>query len=89
MADLKDVVALNFRRLRQARGWTQEELADQVRLSVRYVGQVERGQASMSVSVLGRFADALMLDATELVKRSRAPRAASGETNPKNISSKP
>jgi transcriptional regulator with XRE-family HTH domain len=72
MADLKDVVALNLRRLRQARGWTQEELADRVRLSVRYVGQVERGQASMSVTVLGRFADTLMVDATVLVKLSHA-----------------
>jgi transcriptional regulator with XRE-family HTH domain len=72
MADLKDVVALNLRRLRQARGWTQEELADRVRLSVRYVGQVERGQASMNVTVLGRFADTLMVDATVLVKLSHA-----------------
>jgi transcriptional regulator with XRE-family HTH domain len=53
MADLKDLVARNLLRLRQAKGWTQEELADRVGLSVRYVGQVERGQASMSVTVLG------------------------------------
>ena len=71
MADLKDVVARNLLRLRQAKGWTQEELADRVGLSVRYVGQVERGQASMSVTVLGQFADALALDATELVRSSR------------------
>jgi transcriptional regulator with XRE-family HTH domain len=70
MADLKDVVALNLRRLRQGKGWTQEELADRVGLSVRYVGQVERGQASMSVTVLGQFADALATDATELVRGS-------------------
>jgi transcriptional regulator with XRE-family HTH domain len=71
MADLKDVVALNLRRLRQANGWTQEELADRVGLSVRYVGQVERGQASMSVTVLGQFADALAIDASELVGSRR------------------
>jgi transcriptional regulator with XRE-family HTH domain len=59
MADLKNVVALNLRRLRRANGWTQEELADRVGFSVRYVGQVERGQASMSVTVLGLLADAL------------------------------
>ena len=71
MADLKDVVARNLLRLRQAKGWTQEELADRVGLSVRYVGQVERGQASMSVTVLGQFADALATDPTELVRRNR------------------
>jgi transcriptional regulator with XRE-family HTH domain len=55
MADLKDVVARNLLRLRQAKGWTQEELADRVGLSVRYVGQ---------------FADALAIDASELVRSS-------------------
>jgi transcriptional regulator with XRE-family HTH domain len=71
MPDLKDVVALNLRRMRQGKGWTQEELADRVGLSVRYVGQVERGQASMSVTVLGQFADALGTEATELVRGAR------------------
>lgn len=69
MGDLKDVVATNLRRLRRANGWTQEELAGRAGLSVRYVGQVERGQASMSVTVLGRFADVLATDPAELVKR--------------------
>ncbi|MGO9770722.1 MAG: helix-turn-helix domain-containing protein [Roseiarcus sp.] len=72
MADLKDTVATNVRRLRHANGWTQEELADRVGLSVRYVGQIERGQASMSITVLGRVANALKVEPTELVKRARA-----------------
>ena len=71
MADLKETVAANVRRLRNECGWTQEDLADRVGLSARYVGQIERAQASMSVTVLGRLADALMVDAAELVKRSR------------------
>jgi transcriptional regulator with XRE-family HTH domain len=71
MADLKDTVAINLRRLRYAKGRTQEDLADRVGLSVRYLGQVERGQASMTVTVLGRLADALAVDATKLVKGIR------------------
>jgi transcriptional regulator with XRE-family HTH domain len=67
MADLKDVVAVNVRRLRNAKGWTQEDLADRVGLSARYVGQIERGQASMSVTVLGRLANAMSVDAAALV----------------------
>jgi transcriptional regulator with XRE-family HTH domain len=62
---------LNVRLLRHGKGWTQEELADRVGLSARYVGQIERAQASMTVTVLGRVADALKVDAAELVKRSR------------------
>jgi transcriptional regulator with XRE-family HTH domain len=72
MADLKVTVATNVRRFRNAKGWTQEELADRVGLSVRYVGQIERGQASMSITVLGRIASALKVEPTELVKRARA-----------------
>jgi transcriptional regulator with XRE-family HTH domain len=74
MADLKETVAANVRRLRNVRGWTQEDLADRVGLSARYVGQIERAQASMTVTVLGRVADALKVDAAELVKRSRKDR---------------
>jgi transcriptional regulator with XRE-family HTH domain len=70
MADLKETVATNVRRFRNARRWTQEDLADRVDLSARYVGQIERAQASMSVTVLGRLADVFELDAGELVKRA-------------------
>jgi transcriptional regulator with XRE-family HTH domain len=37
MADLKEIVAINVRRLRHDRGWTQEDLADRAGLSARYV----------------------------------------------------
>jgi transcriptional regulator with XRE-family HTH domain len=71
MADLKEIVAINVRRLRYDRRWTQEDLADRVGLSARYVGQIERAQASMTITVLGRIANALEVEASELVKRSR------------------
>jgi transcriptional regulator with XRE-family HTH domain len=72
MGDLRELVAKNLLRLRRGKGWTQEDLAERVGLSVRYVGQVERGQASMSVTVLGRFADALEVEPTELVALRRS-----------------
>jgi transcriptional regulator with XRE-family HTH domain len=48
-----------------------EDFADRVGLSARYVGQIERAQASMTITVLGRIANALKVDAGELVKRTR------------------
>jgi transcriptional regulator with XRE-family HTH domain len=69
MADLKEIVAINVRRLRRDRGWTQEDLADRVGLSARYVGQVERAQASMTITVLGRIPNALEVEAAKLVTR--------------------
>jgi transcriptional regulator with XRE-family HTH domain len=69
MKDLKHVLAANLRRKRYARGWTQEELADRVGISSRYIGAIERAQVSASVTVLGRLAEALDADPAELVLR--------------------
>jgi transcriptional regulator with XRE-family HTH domain len=71
MDDLKDTVAANVRRLRNYQGWTQEDLAHRAGLSVRYLGQIERAQTSPTVTVLGRLAQALSVDSTELVKTVR------------------
>lgn len=65
--DLKEVVAINLRRLRHAKGMTQEMLAEKAGLSARYVGAMERADVSASVTVLGRMAEALEVEATELV----------------------
>lgn len=67
--DLKEVMATNLRRLRHEKKLTQEELAELAGLSLRYVGAVERGDASASVTVLGLIADALGIEPCELVKR--------------------
>jgi transcriptional regulator with XRE-family HTH domain len=71
MGDLKEIVAINVRRLRHERSWTQEDLADRVELSARYVGQIERAQASMTITVLGRIANALDVEAAKLVTPPR------------------
>jgi transcriptional regulator with XRE-family HTH domain len=72
--DLKEVMAVNLRRLRHAKGMTQEELAEGAGLSARYVGGIERADVSASVTVLGRIAEALGIEATELV-RAASPKA--------------
>jgi transcriptional regulator with XRE-family HTH domain len=66
--DLKEVMAINLRRLRHAKKWTQEELAERAGLTYRYVGAVERADVSASVTVLGRLAEALEVEAAELVR---------------------
>jgi transcriptional regulator with XRE-family HTH domain len=69
--DLKEVMAVNLRRVRHAKGMTQEELADRAGLSARYVGAIERANVAASVTVLGQIADALAVEPGELLKRSR------------------
>ena len=66
--DLKDVVARNLRRLRSAQAITQETLAERASLSSRYIGKIEAGAVSPSVTIVGRLADALSVGAEELVR---------------------
>jgi len=72
--DLKEVMARNLRRIRHDQKLTQEDLADRAGLSMRYVGAIERGDVSASVTVLGQIADALEIEPGELLKKSRAPK---------------
>lgn len=83
--DLKEVMAVNLRRLRHAKGMTQEELAERAGLSARYVGGIERADVSASVTVLGRVAEALEVEAAELVRSVASrprKRAAAEAQNP-------
>lgn len=68
--DLKEVMAVNLRRIRHDKQMTQEELADRAGLSLRYIGSIERADVSASVTVLGQIASALGVDASDLVRRT-------------------
>ena len=56
---LEQVFGINVRRLRKARGLTQEALAHEVEIDVSYLGQIERGERNPTLSVVERFATAL------------------------------
>ncbi len=68
--DLKDIVATNLRRIRTGKNLTQEELAARAGVSMRYVGMMERGTTSATVTVLGKLADALEVEPAALVDRN-------------------
>lgn len=61
-------VAENVRRLRHARGLSQEELADICGLHRTYVGSVERGERNLTLSSLELLAGALEVTVIELLK---------------------
>ncbi|MGF6412382.1 transcriptional regulator with XRE-family HTH domain [Paraburkholderia sp. MM5482-R2] len=48
-----------IRRLRQAREWSQEQLALSAEVDVSYLGRVERGDNAAALLTLKRIADAL------------------------------
>jgi transcriptional regulator with XRE-family HTH domain len=69
--DLKEVMAVNLRRIRHGKEMTQEELAHRSRLSARYIGKIERADVSASITVLGQIAEALEVQPAELLAESR------------------
>lgn len=57
--DVKAAFGRRLRRLRQAKGWSQEHFADVVGLDRSYVGGVERGERNVSLENIAKFARAL------------------------------
>lgn len=51
------------REKRKAKGLTQEQLAELISVSSGYIGQVERGELTPSISILAMLIDILGIDA--------------------------
>ena len=69
--DIRDVLALNLRRLRQAKGLSQEELAHQAEIDRTYVSALERSVYAAGIDVVDRLASVLGVEAADLLKRQR------------------
>jgi transcriptional regulator with XRE-family HTH domain len=62
------IVGRRIRTLREARGWNQNELADEVELDRAYVGGIEIGQRNLTLRNLLKFARAFNITLSELVE---------------------
>jgi transcriptional regulator with XRE-family HTH domain len=57
-----------IRTLRTDRGLTQEALAERTELSVSYIGFIERGENVPTLTIVLNLAEALDVDAADLVR---------------------
>ena len=57
----------NVRRLRKARGLSQEKFAFACNLHRNYIGSIERGERNVSIDSMERIATTLGVDLKELV----------------------
>lgn len=67
MTDIRIQFGKHLRKLREEKGWTQEELADKAGMHFTYIGQIERGTRNPSLINLERLAKALKIDAGKLL----------------------
>ena len=68
--DLREIFATNLRRLRNAKGFSQDELAYQAEISRSYLSQIEKGAFHVSLKVIGKLAETLQVEPEELLKRN-------------------
>jgi transcriptional regulator with XRE-family HTH domain len=56
------------RELREARGWTQEQLAERANMNASYLGFVERGDNVPTLTIILQLGEGLAVDAAELLR---------------------
>jgi transcriptional regulator with XRE-family HTH domain len=59
---------MKLKKLRQARGWTQEQLAKKVDVSRVTIGRIEIGHSRPSLDLLERLAKLFKVKVTELLE---------------------
>lgn len=60
--------AANLRRLRHAKGMSQDDLAYEADVSRSYLSQLEKGEWNVSLKVIGKLAAALDVQPAELLQ---------------------
>jgi transcriptional regulator with XRE-family HTH domain len=65
---LRDILATNMRRLRAARGLSQEALAHDSGINRTYLSAVERAERNVSIDNIARIAKGLGVDPWKLLK---------------------
>jgi transcriptional regulator with XRE-family HTH domain len=67
--EIREVFARNLRRLRQAKGLSQEALADEAGMDRTYISALERGVYSASLTIIDKIARVLEVEPEMLLRR--------------------
>jgi transcriptional regulator with XRE-family HTH domain len=77
--DLRQVFAANLRRLRHARGISQEDLAFRADVNRSYVSKLEKGGSYVGLEIIGKFADVLEVHPAEFLRFPEDNNASNGQ----------
>jgi transcriptional regulator with XRE-family HTH domain len=69
--NLRQVLAANLRRARNAKGMSQEELAFRAKVNRTYVSKLETAKTWAGLEVIGKLAKVLGTEPAELLKPSK------------------
>ncbi|MEI2282734.1 helix-turn-helix transcriptional regulator [Paenibacillus polysaccharolyticus] len=70
MSELREMIGTRIRAMRNAKGLTQQKLADIAGLDYRYIGALERGERNFSIDTLEKVLIALEVGIDELTSIS-------------------
>ena len=65
--DIRTRLGQNVRRLREAKGWSQEDYADRAGIHRTYVSDIERGRRNPTVTLVEKLAKPLGVTAGQLL----------------------
>jgi transcriptional regulator with XRE-family HTH domain len=77
--EIREVLALNLRKYRRAKGLSQEELAHRADVDRTYVSALERSVYAATIEVVDSLARGLGVEAADLLKRPSVPTARRSE----------
>jgi transcriptional regulator with XRE-family HTH domain len=66
--DLRQIFAANLRRLRHAKGLSQENLAYEADVNRTYMSKIEKGATWVGLEIIGKLAAVLEVDPAELLR---------------------
>ena len=67
--EIREVLAVNLRKLRKAQGLSQEELAHRAEIDRTYISALERSVYAAGIDVVDRLARVLGVEAADLLQR--------------------
>jgi transcriptional regulator with XRE-family HTH domain len=67
--DIREVLGANLKRLRSAKGWSQEQYAFEAGIHRTYVSDIERGARNPTIEILAKLAKPLGVEPADLIRR--------------------
>ena len=66
--DIRKILGANLKRLRTAKGWSQEDFAFEAGIHRTYISDIERGARNPTIEVLVKLAAPLGVEPADLIR---------------------